>query len=223
MATDDKVALEVAIRGSLESALAKSRIDPGVVFVDKTVEFILELTKWNKSYNLTAVRDPLQMVPLHILDSMALYPFVEVEMQNILDVGSGGGLPGIPLALAFPEKKFTLLDSNGKKTRFLNHVKMTLKLDNIEVVQTRVEDYAGNFDLVTCRAFASLVDIATSVSHLVKNKGHVFAMKSKDEQLDQSVGPIHFDSVHNLAVPGIDAPRHLVVLRKETRLTGYPE
>ncbi|MBT3708649.1 MAG: 16S rRNA (guanine(527)-N(7))-methyltransferase RsmG, partial [Gammaproteobacteria bacterium] len=120
MASDDRENLEAL----LEKGLTDAKISPSTRFIKQTVDFIHELAKWNKSYNLTAVRDPLQMVPLHILDSMALYPFVEEQMQDILDVGSGGGLPGIPLAIAYPEKKFTLLDSNGKKTRFLNHVKM---------------------------------------------------------------------------------------------------
>jgi len=210
MAVDDRANLETL----LAKGLTDAKISPGAHFIEEAVGFIRELTKWNKSYNLTAVRDPLQMVPLHMLDSIALYPFVEERMQDILDVGSGGGLPGIPLAIAYPEKKFTLLDSNGKKTRFLNHVKMTLKLNNIEVIQSRVEDHVGKFDLVMCRAFASLVDIATSVSHLVKEEGAVFAMKSKNEVLDQPIGQIRFHHVHRLSVTGIDAPRHLVVLKK---------
>ncbi len=213
MAADDRSNLE----GLLRKGLADAEISLSADFAKQITDFILELTKWNKSYNLTAVRDPLQMVPLHILDSMALYPFIEDGMQDILDVGSGGGLPGIPLAMAFPEKKFTLLDSNGKKTRFLNHVKMKLKLDNVEVVQSRVEDHVDQFDLVMCRAFASLVDIATGVSHLVKDAGVVFAMKSKDEVLDQRVGQIRFDQLYRLKVTGIDAPRHLIVLRKDSQ------
>ena len=210
MASDERENLEAL----LEKGLTDAEISPSTRFISQTVDFIHELAKWNKSYNLTAVRDPLQMVPLHILDSMALYPFVEEQTQDILDVGSGGGLPGIPLAIAYPEKKFTLLDSNGKKTRFLNHVKMTLKLTNVEVIQSRVEDHVGEFDLVMCRAFASLVDIATGVSHLVREEGAVFAMKSNHELLDQQVGQIGFEQVHRLEVTGIDAPRHLVVLRK---------
>jgi 16S rRNA (guanine527-N7)-methyltransferase len=159
------------------------------------------------------------MVSLHILDSIVLQPFLNNEMQQILDVGSGGGLPGIPLALAFPEKKFMLLDSNGKKTRFLSHVKMTLGLNNVEVVQSRVEDFAGEFDLITCRAFASLVDIVNGVEHLVRENGSIFAMKSKDETLEGGIRDIYLDSVHSLNVPGIDAPRHLVVLKKERSKT----
>ena len=204
------------VQGLIEQGLTRADIFPGTDFAIQAATFILELTKWNKSYNLTAVRDPIQMVPLHILDSIALQPFVSIEMQTIIDVGSGGGLPGIPLALAFPDKTFLLLDSNGKKTRFLNHIKMTLQLDNVEVVQSRVENFSGEFDLVTCRAFASLVDIATEVSHLVKNGGSVFAMKSKEEKLDGSVGDMVFDRALSLSVPGVDAPRHLVVLKKET-------
>jgi len=204
------------IQALIEQGLTKAAISPGSSFAPQAVKFILELTKWNRSYNLTAVRDPLQMVPLHILDSIVLHPFITTKMQSIIDVGSGGGLPGIPLALAFPDRRFLLLDSNGKKTRFLSHIKMTLDLDNVEVVQSRVENFSGEFDLVTCRAFASLVDIAADVSHLVKNSGSIFAMKSKQEVLDSKVGNIVFDGVHGLCVPGIDASRHLVVLKKES-------
>ena len=215
MGSVEKSEIQTLLQLLLQQGLSTAGIDPVETFIDRSVEFILELAKWNKAYNLTAVRDPLQMVPLHILDSMALFPFLSQEMDNVLDVGSGGGLPGIPLALAFPQKRFTLLDSNGKKTRFLNHIKMTFKLDNVEVVQSRVEDYNGEFNVVTCRAFAGLVNIADSVGHLVSDGGRIFAMKSKDEVLETSVGQIHFDSVHRLKVNGIDAPRHLVVLRKE--------
>jgi 16S rRNA (guanine527-N7)-methyltransferase len=203
----------------LEQGLAETDITLASDFAPQAVRFIQELAKWNKAYNLTAVRDPLAMVPLHILDSIVLHPFLNNEMQQILDVGSGGGLPGIPLALAFPEKKFLLLDSNGKKTRFLSHVKMTLGLSNVDVVQSRVEDFAGGFDLITCRAFASLVDIVNGVGHLVRDKGSIFAMKSKDETLEDGIPDIYFDSVHSLNVPGIDAPRHLVVLKKELSKT----
>ena len=125
----------------LGRGLAELDVSLAPEFAPQAVKFMLELAKWNKSYNLTAVRDPVKMVSLHILDSIVLQPFLNNEMQQILDVGSGGGLPGIPLALAFPEKKFLLLDSNGKKTRFLSHIKMTLGLSNVEVVQSRVEDF----------------------------------------------------------------------------------
>ena len=207
------------IRALLEQGLAETHLNLASDFAPQAVKFIQELTKWNKSYNLTAVRDPLKMVPLHILDSIVLQPFLNNEMLQILDVGSGGGLPGIPLALAFPERKFMLLDSNGKKTRFLSHVKMTLGLHNVEVAQSRVEDFAGEFDLITCRAFASLVDIANGAEHLVREHGSIFAMKSKDETLEGGIRDIYLDSVHSLNVPGIDAPRHLVVLKKERRRT----
>jgi len=115
MASDDRENLEAL----LEKGLTDAKISPSTRFIKQTVDFIHELAKWNKSYNLTAVRDPLQMVPLHILDSMALYPFVEEQTQDILDVGSGGGLPGIPLAIAYPEKNSHCLIVMARKRGFL--------------------------------------------------------------------------------------------------------
>ncbi len=130
--------------------------------------YLALLVKWNKAYNLTAVRDPDEMVSRHLLDSLSVVPFVAAGGARWLDVGSGGGMPGVPLAILFPERQFTLLDSNGKKTRFLTQVKLELKLANLEVIHSRVEQLQPPqpFDGIVSRAFSSLEDFSTWTRHL---------------------------------------------------------
>ena len=170
------------------------------------------LAKWNKAYNLTAVRDIAQMVPRHLLDSLAIAP--HLEGQRFIDVGTGAGLPGIPMAIMFPDREFHLLDSNGKKTRFLFQVKTALRLDNIVVHQARVETFrtAEPFEAVLSRAFASLQDMALSCRHLLAPGGCLLAMKGTDpaqeiEELNQ--GSVDVE-VYPLVVPGLVEQRHLV-------------
>ena len=142
------------------------------------------LNQWNQAYNLTAVRDIDDMVPRHIFDSLALRPWLKGEF--ILDIGSGAGLPGLPLAITCPEKQFVLMDSNGKKTRFLQAVQQALKLDNVQVVQTRVENHkqAQAFDTITSRAFASLEDMIHLSRHLLAPNGLWLAMKGPNVQAE---------------------------------------
>ncbi|MCK4608494.1 MAG: 16S rRNA (guanine(527)-N(7))-methyltransferase RsmG [Gammaproteobacteria bacterium] len=169
------------------------------------------LQKWNKAYNLTAVREPAAIVTHHILDSLAIVPYI--HGARVLDVGSGAGLPGIPLALALPDKEFVLLDSNGKKTRFLNQAKSVLALKNVTIVAERAERYqpAKLFDTIICRAFASLAEIVALTSHLLSANGQILAMKGKyPEQELQEV--TNSAVVHKLRVPGLDAERHLVCI-----------
>jgi 16S rRNA (guanine527-N7)-methyltransferase len=177
--------------------------------------FVNLLHKWNKAYNLTAIRDPLQMVPRHILDSLSVAPHLSGE--RIVDVGTGGGLPGIPLAIAFPERQFTLLDSNGKKTRFLFQVKQELMLDNVTIVHSRVESYQPEkaFDGVISRAFASLLDMTEGCKHLLEPQGKFFAMKGVFPQSELSEVEKHYIVVasHQLAVPGLEGERCLLVMR----------
>jgi len=131
---------------------------------EKLIDYLGLLVHWNKAFNLTAVREPSDMVSKHLLDSLAVLPFI--GKGQVVDVGSGAGLPGIPLALSLPEVRFTLIDSNGKKTRFLNQAKMVLKLGNVDVIHQRVEDYspmsngiAIYFDTIIARAYAGTQDI----------------------------------------------------------------
>jgi 16S rRNA (guanine527-N7)-methyltransferase len=187
--------------------------------------FIHSLVKWNKVYNLTSIRNPDAMVALHLLDSLAVVPFIgsltapflvmpEGSSVKILDVGSGAGLPGIPLAMYYPQFEFVLLDSNGKKTRFLQQMQIELKLTNVTVVQSRVEDYAGQFELVTCRAFANLTDISQSLQHLLADEGKLLAMKGKQHVDDSKQSALTIAAIHALRVPGIDAERHLYVMQR---------
>lgn len=144
---------------------------------DPLFHYLTLLQKWNKAYNLTAIRDPLEMISKHLMDSLAILPFI--QGKHIIDVGTGPGLPGIPLALAKPDYQFKLLDSNGKKTRFLHEVKRTLPLDNVEIIESRAENYrpSQGFDTVVSRAFSSLSQMITWTSHLVAKDGLWLAMK----------------------------------------------
>ena len=179
-------------------------------------EYIDVLHAWNQRYNLTAVREPEQMVSRHVLDSLAAAPFLHGD--NILDVGSGAGLPGIPLAVAFPERRFVLLDSNGKKSRFLTHAVAILGLKNTEVVQVRAEDYrpAEGFVTVISRALASLADFLDRTAHLGAPDGRWLAMKGKHPHAELQNLPAGFRlvKVHPLKVPGLDAQRCVVEIEK---------
>ncbi len=149
------------------------------VSCDGLLHYLSLLHKWNQAYNLTAIRDMESMVTRHILDSLAILPWI--QGPRVLDVGTGPGLPGVPLALANPDLHVVLLDSNGKKVRFLQEVKRALALNNVEIVQMRVENYlpAQGFDTVTSRAFSELKLMLDSTHHLIAAKGIWLAMKGK--------------------------------------------
>jgi len=160
------------------------------------------------------VRDPAGMVTRHLLDSLAVLPFV--RGQTLADLGSGAGLPGIPLAIARPGLKVTLVDSNGKKARFLREAARALPLPNVKVEQVRVEELQGRFDCITARAFASLADMLTWGGHALAPEGVWLAMKGQIESGELAQVPAAFkvEAVHALDVPGLDAQRHLVEIRR---------
>ncbi len=174
-------------------------------------------TKWNKAYNLSAIRDEHGVITKHLLDSLSVATLIEGE--RIIDVGTGGGLPGIPLAIALPDRHFTLLDSAGKKTRFLFQVKQSLKLENVQVENLRVEAYQPQqrYDGVISRAFASLRDMCAYCQHLIKQEGKFFAMKGvfPDHELSELEKHYMVDASHTLQVPGLQGERCLVVLKKK--------
>lgn len=174
-----------------------------------------ELNKWNKAYNLTAIKDKQQQVSAHILDSLAVASFLEGD--RILDVGSGAGFPGLPLAILKPQLKFVLLDSNAKKTRFIQHMVMLLKLDNVEVVTARIEQYQPNqlFTTVLCRAFTSLEDFVQKTHTYCVKKGLLLAMKGRypSEELEKLSDEFEAQA-KALEIPGLNAERHMLLIRR---------
>jgi 16S rRNA (guanine527-N7)-methyltransferase len=175
------------------------------------LQFITLIEKWNKVYNLTAIRNREEMARLHILDSLAICP--HLHGKRLIDIGTGAGLPGIPLAIFHPEMEFVLLDSNSKKTRFVQQAILELKLKNVSVLHSRVEDYrpTEGFDSVTCRAFASMSDILKLTSHLLNEDGLLLAMKGQrpDEELTALSQPY---KVVPIVVPSVEAERCLVCI-----------
>src|SRR5690554_3373994 len=195
----------------------------GVILTEQQQQQLLQylglLIKWNKAYNLTAVRNPDEMVSRHLLDSLSVVTYVEQRGDNWLDVGSGGGMPGVPLAIVFPDKKFTLLDSNGKKARFLTQVKLELKLDNLEVVHSRAETFtpAQPFTGIISRAFSSLADFSDWTRHLGDVETHWLAMKGvhPDDELQALPDDFSLADCHTLKVPGCQGQRHLLILHRQ--------
>ncbi len=184
----------------------------------RLIDYLLLLERWNQAYNLTSVHNIADMVPLHILDSLAITPYL--QGKRIIDVGTGAGLPGIPLAITQPDRTFVLLDSNGKKTRFLFQVQQQLNLTNIEIVQERIEHYrpAQCFDTVVSRAFSDLNDFGHKTQHLCCPTGQWLAMKGHypTEELAALSADFQVLAVHELTVPELNAQRHLVCLRLTT-------
>ena len=195
----------------------------GVILTEQQQQQLLQylglLIKWNKAYNLTAVRNPDEMVSRHLLDSLSVVQYVEQYGNDWLDVGSGGGMPGVPLAIIFPERKFTLLDSNGKKTRFLTQVKLELKLDNLEVIHNRVEAFTPErvFSGIISRAFSSLEDFTNWTRHLGDANSYWLAMKGvhPDDELQALPEDFRLDSCQVLKVPGCQGQRHLLILQRQ--------
>ncbi|MCG7200302.1 16S rRNA (guanine(527)-N(7))-methyltransferase RsmG [Marinobacter pelagius] len=178
--------------------------------------FLALLNKWNKAYNLTAVRDERVMVSRQLLDSLSILPWVTTD--HLLDVGAGGGLPGIPLAIALPDKRFTLLDSNGKKTRFLNQCVLELGLDNVDVIHGRAEDCQPEqpFTQIGSRAFTALENLVTWCGSLLANEGEFLAMKGQfpDDEVAALPAGWQVKSSQSLKVPGADGERHLLVVAR---------
>jgi 16S rRNA (guanine527-N7)-methyltransferase len=172
------------------------------------------LQRWNRTYNLTAIHDPAEMVSRHLLDSLAVLPWV--EETPLLDAGAGAGLPGIPLAIARPGLAVTLLDSAGKKVRFMNHVCRELSLGNVRAVQARLESWQPEqaCGQVISRAFASLADFATAARHLAAASLRLLAMKGRypETELEDLPDWVRVAAVEKLAVPGLQEERHLVIM-----------
>lgn len=182
------------------------------------LDYLTELQKWNTAYNLTAIRDPEEMVTRHLLDSLSVLPFLSAS--RLIDTGAGAGLPGIPLALARPDLQISLLDGNGKKARFLRHAVRTLKLDKVTVVEARAEEFhpPALFDAVISRAYGPLAIFLRQTAHLATRGGQWLAMKGKLDQSELKNIPPEFEIVEikPLAVPGLNQERHLIIASRLT-------
>ena len=199
---------------ALQDGLAELGIELSQEAQQKLLAFRDLLLKWNKTYNLTALRDPAQAISHHLLDSLAILPFVPAG--KLLDVGSGGGMPGIPLAIARPDLQVTLLDSNSKKTAFLQQAAIELGLKNISVHCGRVEQYHPRFgfNAITSRAFSELADFVGLSRHLLAPDGRWLAMKGiwPHDEISRLPDDVALVEVYRLRVPGVNGERHLVMI-----------
>jgi 16S rRNA (guanine527-N7)-methyltransferase len=183
--------------------------------IDQLMTYLNLVEKWNRVYNLTAIRERDEMIKLHLLDSLSILNHVHVK--NILDVGSGAGFPGIVLAITKPELKVTVMDSVNKKTTFMQQVKSELALTNLDVVNSRVEDYQPTtlFEAVTSRAFSNLKNMMSLTQHTLQKEGVWLAMKSKDVREELEAFEKNQYTLIPLVVPFINAERYLVILKKD--------
>lgn len=184
---------------------------------NQMLAFLEMLVKWNQAYNLSGIKDPKKMLSLHLLDSLSILPYV--RGRKILDVGTGAGLPGIPLAICLPESQFSLLDSNGKKMRFVFQSSSSLKLKNIDIIQQRVESYQsrGAFDIVLSRAFSTLKQMVERTAHLLAPEGRLLAMKGQlpQQEINEIQEGFRLLDVHELRLPDETATRHLLELGRQ--------
>ncbi|MGD8112658.1 16S rRNA (guanine(527)-N(7))-methyltransferase RsmG [Vibrio sp. TRT 21S02] len=207
-----------ALKAKLDSLLVQTGLEVSQVQREKLVGYVELLDKWNKAYNLTSVRDPQEMLVKHILDSIIVS--THLDGQRFIDVGTGPGLPGIPLAIMNPEKQFVLLDSLGKRIRFIKQVLHELNIENVIPIQSRVEEYQpqDKFDGVLSRAFASMVDMVNWCHHLPKEQSGLFlALKGQLPQgeIEQLPEWCSVTDIKALNVPELEGERHLVILSRK--------
>lgn len=213
-----------APRGGFADSLERGAAEMGVILssiqVRQLLDYLELLSKWNTRYNLSAIRNPQTMLYKHLLDSLSIAPeLARSGKSRLIDVGTGAGLPGIPLAICFPEKHFSLLDAAGKKTRFLVQVKQTLALENVAILKTRVEDYRPTvgYEAVLSRAFAALVDMLHGTQHLLAAGGEFWAMKGVFPQRELSELEKHYKvkACITLQVPGDIGERCLLLIESK--------
>ena len=208
-----------ALSAVLGEGIAAMHLDVSLAQQDKLMDYLALMFKWNAVYNLTSLRDPMQMVTHHLLDSLAAVPAF-AQAHNVLDVGSGGGLPGIVLAIVRPDMKVSMIDTVHKKTAFLTQVKAELSLTNVTVYTARVEQLqvSDKFDVITSRAFADLSDFVNWSHHLLADGGRYIALKGvapKDEQ-ERLPAEWKVTGLEPLQVPRLGAERHLVYIERST-------
>ncbi len=204
-----------ALRRRLDAGLATTAVDLDSQARDRLIAYVRLLNRWNRAYNLTAVRDPLDMIARHLLDSLVVMPYLRGE--RCLDVGSGAGLPGLVLAVARPNMAWVLLDSNAKKCRFLSHARVELGLDNVRVERNRVEDFhpGARFSTIISRALSSLAVFVAGAGHLLAPGGCLLAMKARKPEHEMSaLGRLSEQAeVVPVRLPGLeDGQRHLVIV-----------
>ena len=203
--------ITASLRPELESGL--SALDLETALADPLLAYLALLQRWNQTYNLTAIRDPREMLVKHVLDSLAMHAHL-AGIGTLADLGTGAGLPGIPLAIALPQLQVTLVESNGKKARFLREAVRQLQLGNVKVAESRIEafDAPGSFDAITARALATLPLILELGGHLLAPAGRLLAMKGvlPAEEIAALPADWHVLATHPLQVPGLGAERHLV-------------
>lgn len=202
----------------LKQALEKNHLVLDESIQQKLIQYLESMLEWNRVYNLTNITEPREMVYLHIIDSLSVNPFL--NGKHMLDVGTGAGLPGIPLALINPDQTWTLLDKNSKKTRFLTQMIAELNIKNAEAIHSRSEDFHPSpcFDTIISRAFGSLELFTETTGHLLCANGVWIAMKGKypeEEIRDISNSPFRIEQVVKLEINGMDIERHLIKLKKE--------
>ena len=213
--------LPAAARADLDAGLAALGLDPGLA--EPLARYLALMLRWNATYNLTAIRDPREMVVKHLLDSLAMAPEVR-DLSTLADLGTGPGLPGIPLAIATPGLRVTLVESNGKKARFMREALRQLGLANAEVAESRIEalDRPGAYAAITARALATLPQILALGGHLLAPGGVLLAMKGArpDDEIAALPAGWAVREIRPLVVPGLDAERHLVTVGRSAPAAG---
>ncbi|AUZ06006.1 ribosomal RNA small subunit methyltransferase G [Vitreoscilla sp. C1] len=200
----------------LQMGLQQMQVELSSEQQQKLLDYVALLLKWNSTYNLTALRQEDQMLTHHVLDSLTLLPYLD-GINTLIDVGSGGGMPGIPTAICRPEIQITLLDANSKKTSFLSQAVIELGLKNVKVITGRVEALEGvQFDAVTSRAFAELKDFVNLTGQLLRPEGSWLAMKGvyPYEEIAQLPEGVHVEKVEKMMVPSLEAERHMVIVKQ---------
>lgn len=210
----------MTLASQLQEGLVALKLDLSATMQSKLLRYVALLRNWNRTYNLTAVRTESEMVTQHLLDSLSMLPALPESAlagRRWADVGSGAGLPGIPLAIARPDLEMTLIETIEKKSAFQRQAKIELGLSNVTVVRSRVEEMPGAmFDAVVSRAFAELAPFVTLAGHLLARNGRLFAMKGHVTESEMGRLPVGWAVLDcaRLSVPGLDSQRHLIVLER---------